>query len=195
MSGTGHKLGINISVGLVHWPVLDKPGNIVATNVTNFDIHDIARVSRSYGVSQYFIIHRQREQLMFVSRILDHWKVGYGSRWNPNRGTALNVVVLKETIEDVLKSFAEKPVVIATAAREFPGVPRVTFRELREKMHREPKRPYLMLFGTGFGMTEEVLQGCDLLLEPIWGAAEDNFRHLPVRSAVSICLDRLLATW
>ncbi|MCB0386403.1 MAG: RNA methyltransferase, partial [Bdellovibrionales bacterium] len=29
----------------------------------------------------------------------------------------------------------------------------------------------------------------------IWGAAEDNFRHLPVRSAVSICLDRLLATW
>lgn len=195
MSGMGHKLGINISVGLVHWPVLDKPGNVVATNVTNFDIHDIARTCRSYGVNKYFIIHRQREQLMYVSRILDHWKVGYGSRWNPNRGTALNIVNLQETLQDALKTFDEKPLLIATAAREFPGVERVTFQGLKNRMQEEPKRPYFMIFGTGFGLTQEVLQSCDLLLEPIWGAAEDNFRHLPVRSAVSICLDRLLATW
>jgi len=191
----GHKKGINLSVGLVHWPVLDKPGNVVATNITNFDIHDIARVSRSYGVSRYFIIHRQREQLMFVSRILDHWRVGYGTRWNPNRNKALDTVRLVETLEDAIKTFEEKPILIATAARELEGSFRVSFRKLREQMHENPEKPYLLLFGTGFGLTEELLKSCDSLLEPIEGAAEDNFRHLPVRSAVGICLDRLLATW
>lgn len=195
MAGVGHKKGINVSVGLVHWPVLDKPGDVIATNITNFDIHDIARTSRSYGVSQYFIIHRSREQLMYVGRILDHWRVGYGTRWNPNRNKAMDIVRPEETIESALKTFDEKPIVVATAAREFEGVPRVSFRELHEQMHESPGRPYLLLFGTGFGLTEEVLGNCDLLLEPIWGASEDNFRHLPVRSAVSICLDRLLATW
>lgn len=65
-----------LALGLVHWPCLNQHGEVVCTNVTNFDIHDIARSSRVYGVSHYFIINRAQEQLMFVSRVLDHWRVG-----------------------------------------------------------------------------------------------------------------------
>nr|HPI41871.1 RNA methyltransferase [Pseudobdellovibrionaceae bacterium] len=37
------------------------------------------------------------------------------------------------------------------------------------------------------------LKSCDGVLEGIQGASVDNYRHLSVRSAVSICLDRLLS--
>jgi hypothetical protein len=48
---------------------------------------------------------------------------------------------------------------------------------------------YLLLFGTGWGMTEEIFAVADLVLEPIRGCGDYN--HLSVRSAVSIYLDRL----
>ena len=47
----------------------------------------------------------------------------------------------------------------------------------------EDEAPYLILFGTGWGLTSEIL-------EPIRGKTKYN--HLCVRSAVSIILDRLL---
>ncbi|MBK9037625.1 MAG: RNA methyltransferase [Bdellovibrionales bacterium] len=194
-SGVPHEQQIDVSVALIHWPVRDKTGKVIATSVTNFDIHDIARVSCTYGVNKYFIVHRQREQLMFVSRILNHWRVGYGSRFNASRGRALERVELCETLEDLIAGFSEPPIVVATAARDYPGVARVSFRELREEMMSRPGVPYLLLFGTGYGLTEDLLERCDRLLEPIRGPSLDQFRHLSVRSAVSICLDRLLATW
>ena len=39
---------IDLAVGLVHYPIMDRAGTTVATNVTNFDIHDIARASRTF---------------------------------------------------------------------------------------------------------------------------------------------------
>ena len=67
-----------LSVALIHYPVFDRAGKQVATNITHFDIHDIARVCRVYGVDRYYIVHPSVEQLMFVSRVLDHWRVGAG---------------------------------------------------------------------------------------------------------------------
>lgn len=184
-----------VSVVLIHWPVLDRAGNIVCTNVTNFDIHDIARASRTYGVSQYFIVNRLQEQLMFVSRVLDHWRVGTGAKYNPKRKTALGMIELKETLEDVIASFKVKPIVVATSARE-REIPRVTFKELRQEIWEgDSQVPILLIFGTGFGLAESVFELCDQLLEPLKGASADDYRHLSVRSAVSICLDRLLGTW
>src|ERR1700744_5476239 len=81
-----------VHVALIHWPIRDRAGNIVCTNVTNFDIHDIARASRTYGVEKYFIVNRLQEQLSFVARILEHWRTGSGSQYNPKRKTALGMV-------------------------------------------------------------------------------------------------------
>lgn len=186
-----------VHVALLHWPVLDRAKNVVVTNVTNFDIHDIARASRVYGVERYYIVNRMKEQLMVVGRILDHWRTGSGSKYNPKRKTALGMVELAETLEDVLKDskWKKPPYVVTTSAQPRPGLTPMKFKELREKIESDPDQPILLVFGTGFGLHEDVFKQCHATLEPLKGASKDDYRHLSVRSAVSICLDRLLGTW
>ena len=185
----------NMHLALVHWPVLDRKGNTVCTNITNFDIMDIARVSRAFGIQSYTLVNRVREQLMFAERIVDHWKTGYGTKYNPMRSSALGMVKTSETLEQCIAAIEPKPLVVATAARDLSGLPLKSFRELRQSMDELPERPILMVFGTGFGLHDDVFKMCDVRLEPIRGASADDYRHLSVRSAVSICLDRLLSTW
>jgi tRNA (guanine37-N1)-methyltransferase len=48
----------------------------------------------------------------------------------------------------------------------------------------------LFTFGTGKGFTDQFLEKCDYLLEPIQGFS--SFNHLSVRSAIAIALDRWL---
>jgi hypothetical protein len=182
-----------VHVALIHWPVLDRARNIVCTNVTNFDIHDIARASRTYGVERYFIINKMKEQLMFVSRVLDHWRVGWGAKYNPKRKTALDMVGVYETLEDLLKTYEEKPLVITTSARD-RGLERFSFEEMRKTIFETEGPPILLVFGTGFGLADAVFEKADGLLAPIKGASSDDYRHLSVRSAVSICLDRLMGS-
>lgn len=199
---------IKLAVGLLHHPIYDRSRNVVATNITNLDIHDIARVSKVYGLENYFIIHPAAEQLMFVERLLDHWRTGDGIKTHSIRSEALGIVRTAESIEqakrlwlsrDGLGNSDEKVEIIGTTARNIPGVDRVSFGALREEFEAQKTNPQprrvLLLFGTGFGMTDEVLQGCDRLLEPLKGAPPVDYRHLSVRSAVSICLDRLMASW
>lgn len=184
-----------LCLGLVHYPILDRQKSVVATNVTNFDIHDIARASTVYGVERYYIIHPMKEQLMFVERILDHWRTGQGSKFNPYRKTALNPVKTSESIEKAYNDWGVKDaLVIATHARPVDGTKSYTIPELRTQMHDE-KKPCFLIFGTGFGLTEEAMRKCDGVLESIRGAPPNDYRHLSVRSAVSIYLDRLMGPW
>ena len=44
-------------VGLVHYPIYDKNFNVITTAITNYDLHDISRSSKTYGIKKYFIIH------------------------------------------------------------------------------------------------------------------------------------------
>lgn len=197
---------VEVSIALVHWPVVDKAGNTVVTNVTNLDVHDIARASTTYGVKNYFIVNRLEDQLSFVARILDHWRTGYGKSFNPMRRTALNPLKTALTVDDAVRELEEKhgskPVIVSTSAKS--GDKRVGFSELREKIwsgedwqssENGKKRPMLLLFGTGYGMHEDLLDMSDYVLEPIQGMPPEDYRHLSVRSAVSICLDRLLGKW
>lgn len=186
----------DVHVALIHWPVYDRAQNVVVTNVTNFDIHDIARASRTYGVEKYFIVNRLKEQLSFVSRVLEHWRFGIGSDYNPSRKTALKEVELCETLEDVIKTFPVKPLVVTTSCREL-GVPRLTFTDLRAHIWEgaEDRRPILLVFGTGSGLHEDLLKQADAILDPLKGDSKDDYRYLSVRSAVSIVLDRLLGAW
>ncbi|NUM59335.1 MAG: RNA methyltransferase [Bdellovibrionaceae bacterium] len=189
-----------MAIALVHHPIVDREKKIVATNITNFDIHDIARASTVYGVDKYFIVHPMKEQLMFVERILDHWRVGQGAKFNPYRKTALNPV---RTAEDIAKAIdawkresqiIEDPVIIATHARAVNGAKPLTFDGARDLLWTQ-KKPVFVIFGTGFGLTDEFMTNCHYVLESIKGAPPRDYRHLSVRSAVSICLDRLLGPW
>ncbi|OQW48614.1 MAG: hypothetical protein A4S09_04245 [Proteobacteria bacterium SG_bin7] len=183
-----------LSIALVHYPVVDKAGDKVATNVTNFDVHDIARAAQVYAVEKYFIITPMKEQLMFVSRILDHWRVGFGAKFNPMRKTALDPVCTAESLEGVINSLGPEVCVVGTSARNLIKDKTISFNKLREDI-KVSARPYLLLFGTGFGLHEDAINLCEKILEPITGVGPKDYRHLSVRSAVSICLDRLLGSW
>ncbi len=187
-------MDIKLSIALVHYPVVDRVGEKVATNVTNFDVHDIARAAQVYSVEKYFIVTPMREQLMFVSRILDHWRVGHGAKYNPMRRTALDPVQTAESLDAVISSLGPEVCVVGTSARDLGSEKTIGFRQLREDI-KVAGRPYLLLFGTGFGLHEDVISRCDRILEPIVGVGPKDYRHLSVRSAVSICLDRLLGSW
>ncbi|MGE3973206.1 MAG: RNA methyltransferase [Bdellovibrionales bacterium] len=181
-----------VAVGLVHWPVYDKAKSVVCTNVTNFDVHDIARASRTYGVEKYYVINPMKEQLAFVSRMLDFWRVGYGSSYNHMRHTALTMVDVAHSLPEALQAWDPNTKIITTSAKAQPGIESIDFKALREEMWSSGGGSYFIVFGTGFGLEESVYENTRLL-EPIKGAVGGGeYRHLSVRSAVSICLDRLL---
>lgn len=188
------KRKIPLAVALMHYPTKDRMGNLVATNITNFDIHDIARACRVYGVDRYYLIHPLQDQLMFVDRVLDHWNVGEGARFNPMRKTALRDVRSAANLEAAMKDWGYPEARrVATHARTQGNQQTYTFTSFRKTL-QDSSDPHVLVFGTGFGLTQEFMQSCYGLLEPIKGDSLDDYRHLSVRSAVSICLDRLLGS-
>ena len=58
-----------------------------------------------------------------------------------------------------------------------------------EALLEEDDEPICLLFGTGYGLVDEIMAEADYTLEPIVGPTDYN--HLSVRSAASIILDRL----
>ena len=86
-----------------------------------------------------------------------------------------------------MKREGQKPVIITTSARIFPNT--VSYKTMSDMIFEDDK-PYLLLFGTGWGLTDEVMDMSNYILEPIRGNTKYN--HLSVRAAVAIILDRLL---
>ncbi len=188
-----------LSIALVHYPIVDRSKEIIATNITNFDIHDPARASRTYGANPYYIIHPVPEQLMFVHRILDHWKIGTGRQYNSSRRKALDAVRTAPSLEAAVDNLTElhqgrKPQVLVTHARPIEGLKTWSTASLRDYLRREDADPVLLVFGTGYGLPEDFMKQQDGVLESLHGPPPDDFRHLSVRSAISIYLDRLLSS-
>lgn len=180
-----------IFLALLHHPVYDKNKQIVTTAVTNMDIHDIARSSRTYGVRGFYIVTPVKALQKLSLKIIEHWEHGYGSQYNITRKEALSVARIRDALDDVLidieRETGEKPYSVVTSAR--PGAERTSFVALRD-MLKEETRPFLILLGTGWGLAESLFAQANCILEPIEGAADYN--HLSVRSAAAIILDRLL---
>lgn len=183
---TGH----SFSVALIHHPVYDKNGQVVTTAVTNLDIHDIARAARTFGADRYYVVTPVAEQQSMVNRIVSHWQEGWGATYNPKRKAALDLVSVAPSLDaarqDMATRFGREPKIVVTGATGRPGS--VTSVELADRIAAGGDG-YLLLFGTGWGMTEDVFAAADLVLEPIRGSGDYN--HLSVRSAVSIYMDRL----
>ena len=80
----------------------------------------------------------------------------------------------------------KKPKIVTTSAKTFPNT--LSFNELSEKMYNDDE-VYLLLFGTGWGLIQEVMDTSTYILEPI--RLNTRYNHLSVRAAVAIILDRL----
>ncbi len=180
---------LRLYIALVHYPTYNKRREVVATAITNLDIHDIARLTRTYGGECFFVINPLERQTWLLERIVKHWQVGHGAMTHPNRKEALSLVVPVGTIEEAMERATDlcgaRPVLIGTTARNWPGA--VSYEEMRRNLSLGGA--YMILLGTGWGLTDETLGACDFVLEPIWGRTEYN--HLSVRSAAGIILDRL----
>ncbi len=178
-------------VGLVHYPIYNKRMKVIASAVTNFDIHDIARTCRTYNVGRYYIIHPLDVQKKIIGKILNYWQEGYGRVYNPDRFDALQRVCWQPEIAaaaaDIEKLTGQKPYIVTTDARIYPNT--VSYSFLRGRLQEKEGRPVLLLFGTGFGIEAETMASFDYILEPIYGPCDYN--HLCVRSAAAIILDRL----
>lgn len=67
-----------VAVALIHHPVYDKHRQVVTTAVTNLDLHDIARASKTFGLCRYFVVTPVQEQQSLAGRIRNHWLGGWG---------------------------------------------------------------------------------------------------------------------
>ena len=188
-------IGGCVYVALIHHSMRDKNGAVVTTAVTNLDIHDIARSSRTYGVKSYFLVNPLAEQQDVVKRIIGHWQGSGGREYNPDRADAFERVKIVPWYQDMIREIEAvegvKPEVLMTSAQRTNGLPCKSWQEARDEISRSGK-PLLLCFGTGFGMTEELLRQGNAVLDPIFPIQESGYNHLSVRSAVAIALDRLL---
>lgn len=180
-----------VYLALVHHPTLDRTGLRVATAITPLDMHDFARLARTYSLGGVFIQTSLESQRALARRLLGHWVEGWGGDYNPNRKEALEILKLVNSVEEAVgiigERWGERPLLAATSAR-IDGPPRIGYKEAREKLSGR-HRPALILFGTGWGMAPEALLSCDFVLEPI--GSPEGYNHLSVRSAASITVDRL----
>jgi hypothetical protein len=177
----------SVYLALLHYPVLNKKGDVVATCITPFDLHDIARSSATYGIKKYFVVNPYPAQHKFAERFINFWESDKGARYNSTRKEAFKHLVLKKDIEEVIADLPKPLKIVATSAKKIKGA--VSYEVLKKKMNGRGN--YLILLGTGWGMTGETFDKADYILKPLEGRTKYN--HLSVRSAAAIILDRLLA--
>lgn len=180
----------NIYVAIIHYPVYDINKKIIVSSIVPYDIVDMSRACRTFGVKKFFIVHPFKAQRDTVKRIINFWTKEKGSFYNEDRKEALKLVKIKRNLNDVLKEIEKienkKPKIILTSARKYEE--NINYEFLKSLILTDP---IIILFGTGWGIVKEKIR-YNYILEPISGFPEDNeYNHLTVRSACSIMLDRI----
>lgn len=212
-----HLVSAPVYVVLLHYPITNRNGEVVTTAVTNMDIHDISRSARTYGCRGYFVVTPIEDQHELIGRILSHWRTDQSNRYHPDRFEAVSLVRLVHTFQDVLQAVRaehpsslgwEEPEVVLTDARPPEKLAKLFGKEeLEEELGRrfssyadyrreleDPKRmrPVIIVFGTGWGVSDIFYPEVHRILAPIYGPeGKDGYNHLSVRSAVAIIFDRL----
>ena len=181
----------NLYCALVHYPVLDKEKKSVAVSLTNLDIHDIARCSRTYELGGYYVTTPLEDQRQLLENLRTHWQTGLGSQSNTDRAKAFELVRsarnVEEAVSDIKERTGKHPLVVGTSA---VGQGNATFADVRQMTQ---ENTVLLLFGTGQGLSPHLCGMCDAILPPI--ARFSGYNHLSVRSAVAIMLDRIVGDW
>lgn len=179
-----------VYVALIHHPVVNKKGESIASAVTNLDLHDIARAVKTYGGLGFYVATPLTDQQALVEKIISHWTTGVGGTHHPKRKSALELIRVANDLEAVLKDVARRegtlPKIVVTSARQREGSE--SFAGLRAMV--EAQVPVLLVFGTAWGLGEEIMRQADVTLMPV--ACRNEYNHLSVRSAAAIVLDRLL---
>ena len=191
-----------VYLALLHYPTTNREGKLIATAVTNLDIHDIARSSRTYGIRRYFIVTPVVAQHRVVDRVLRHWKSDSAAEWHPDRASALKRVELATDFDAVVEQVrsecggAEPEVVLTDAIlRDETAARLVSFADYRQELEKGDRtRPVIIVFGTGWGVANSFFPRVHRILAPVYGpkrsnsrdADEGDYNHLSVRAAAAI---------
>lgn len=186
-----NRLGRNLYIALLHYPVLNKKRQTTAVSLTNLDIHDISRICCSYSLGGYYLVTPLVDQQKFAQQLINHWQEGYGSKVNPDRFKAVKKVNiasdLEQVIEEIRRISGQQPVTIATSAQDYGSL------HLNKVKTYLEQKPVLLIFGTGYGLSPQIMEDVDAVLRPI--RYLENYNHLSVRSAVAITIDRVLGDY
>jgi len=178
-------------MALTHYPVINRNGEKIASAVTNLDLHDISRSAKTYGIKTFFVVTPLCDQKGLIEKIVSHWTKGAGLKYNPARAEALNLISIEKTLEDTVENIKKDcrrfPKIVVTCAKKKDNS--ITMQRFRS-MIKADGGTYLLVFGTAWGLADELISKADYVLEPIRG--NTGYNHLSVRSASAIILDRLL---
>ena len=157
------------------------------------DIHDIARISRSYGMGPFYVATPLEDQARLLADILRHWVPGAGGIAKPDRSRALALTRGVSSIEEAVALAADRagaaPRLVGTSAawsEKKRAAPPIAAAQVREWLR---EGPVLLLLGTARGLAPEALELCHARLRPLRFLDEN---HLSVRSAAAILADRIL---
>lgn len=176
-----------LSIALVHYPVLNRLGEVISSTVDSFDFFDASRLALTYGVDRMYIVHPEPAQQALIDRLIAHGQTQ--GRKDAERGYfehSVGVHDLDTAIAEVQSRYGTRPKVVATTAKS--GRPRVSVPELRAAL--SPEDPQLWLIGKAWGMTDAAIEAADCVVESI--DTGTGYNHLSVRSALAIYIDRLL---
>jgi len=179
-------------IALMHAQVKIRDGTIGTTSIVSIDLHDTARSSATYGVKNFFMVCPLTDQQAIMQTFFDFWLSETGKKYNPSRYAAVSKVrpaqSLQEVIEKITELEGQKPLLIITSAQQHEHAHKIDYT--CQGTVWQHKRPVLLIFGTGQGLADEVIEQGDYLLTPVGGLTDYN--HLSVRSAIAIVLDRWL---
>jgi hypothetical protein len=173
--------GASVAVALVHYPILNRHGERSTTAVTSIDIHDFVRSCAMYDVGPVYIVHPAQGMHTLVKDVAGYWLQGGGRERNPGRGESIKSLKLAKSLEEVLDQ--EDYTLWYTSATP----PEDELMDVANLPEIEGK--HLIVFGTGSGLDYAAMPKPNGWLSPIEGIG--MVRHLSVRAALAIYLDRL----
>jgi hypothetical protein len=182
---------MHLYVGLLHYPVYNRNYQVIASAITTFDLHDISRLAKTYGVNRFFVITPLKDQQKLTEQVKKHWTDGYGAKYNKHRKESLELLeiasTLKEATNAIVSIEGKAPLVIATDASK-QGHRSISYKKAGNII--QEGTAVIVIFGTAWGLSKDVIEETDYVLDPIMG--KNDYNHLSVRAAAAITLDRLV---
>lgn len=177
---------------LAHHPVLDRQRAIVTTAITNLDLHDIARSAHTFGLSDFFVAHPVAAQRTLAERVRQHWVSGSGARRIPDRKAPMEILGIVDSIDAAVEAFGAGQPVDLWVTSASAGAGATLAHDAARARLKTAGPPVLLVFGTGWGLADAVVERASARLAPIETPRPDGYNHLSVRAAAAIIFDRLL---
>jgi len=171
----------SFAVALVHHPIVNRKGERSTTAITSIDIHDFVRTCAMFDVAPVYMVHPAEGMHALVRDVAGYWLEGGGGERNPGRTESIRSLKLAKSIEEVLDDGDYTLWYTSATPPEGHATDVDKLLEIKGK--------HLIVFGTGWGLDYESMPRPNGWLSPIEGIG--MVRHLSVRAALAIYLDRL----